>query len=253
MPTVIGAIADKWNSIGGPNSFLGQPITDEMDFSEDGRVSVFQGGSIYWWPDVGPFVVGEMFVHYTGMNCFGDTDGSGSDEPYAVMGLSIPGLPDRSLRTQIQSDVDGGESRPEMIELYRGQPRGMTIAYQLMEHDQGNPEQYRDVMQGVAASITAGAAQAVKLIPTVGPILGPAAGPLLSLLNPIIGDGLGKLLNLGDDIIGKGSIVLSAKEMVMMAVRPNIVEKAVGHKIATPLLTGEGASYKLYFGNVITP
>jgi|UPI00047FAA0D hypothetical protein len=54
----------------------------------------------------------------------------------------------------------------------------------------------------------------------------------------------------GDDLIGEGSIVLSAKEM---ASRPNQVEKNVGFKIPSPLLLGDGGSYRIYFGGVIAP
>src|SRR5262249_53310865 len=143
---------------------------------------------------------------------------------------------ERSFRTGIHNEVDGGDTRPEVIELYRGQPRGITIAYSVMEHDSGNPEHYREAIRGVASAATGAAAEAVKLIPKIGPILGPAAGPLLALLNPVISDALEGLLGLGDDLIGKGSIVLSTKELVRMAARPNQVEKNVGFKIPSPLL-----------------
>lgn len=51
MPTVIGLIRDKWISLGGPQSFLGQPLTDELTTPDGvGRFNHFQGGSIYWTP-----------------------------------------------------------------------------------------------------------------------------------------------------------------------------------------------------------
>lgn len=190
MPAVYGAIGDKWHQLGGPNSFLGVPVEDETDFPENGRISVFHGGSIVWWPDVEAFAIGEMFIHYTGLNCFHDASGVGSDEPYAVLGVSVPSMPDRSFRTVIYGGVDGGDTRPEVIELCRGQLRGMAISYSLMEHDSGNPEQYRDGMRGVASAATGAVAEAVKFIPKIGPILAPAAGPLLALLNPTISDAL---------------------------------------------------------------
>ncbi|MCA1455940.1 hypothetical protein I6F35_22495 [Bradyrhizobium sp. BRP22] len=189
MPAVYGAM-DKWHQLGGPNSFLGVPVEDETVFSENGRISVFHGGSIVWWPDVGAFAIGEMFIHYTGLNCFHDTSGVGPDEPHAVLGISVPSMPDRSFRTVIHGDVDGGDTRPEVIELCRGQPKGMAISYSLMEHDSGNPEQYRDAMRGVASAATGAVAEAVQLVPEIGPILAPAAGPLLALLNPTISDAL---------------------------------------------------------------
>lgn len=253
MPTVIGAIADKWNELGGPNSFLRQPVTDEMDFSEDGRVSVFEGGAIYWWPDVGAVAMGEMFVHYTGLNCFSTTGGPGSDEPYVVIGVAAPNREPVSVRTQVHEDVDGGGTRPELIELYRGPPAGITIVYQLMEHDHGNPDDYKAAMQGVAALASAGVTALIKLIPKIGPVLASAAGPVLGMLTAPIGDALGKLLGLGDDRIGNGTLVLSPKDMVLMAIAQHNSERNVGFKIASPLLVVDGGNYKVYFGGVKTP
>jgi len=45
--TVQGAIAVKWNQLGGANGVLGNPTTSELDFN-GGKVSHFQGGDIYW-------------------------------------------------------------------------------------------------------------------------------------------------------------------------------------------------------------
>lgn len=54
MPTVIGAILEKWMRLGGPASFLGQPLTDELTTPDGvGRFNHFQGGSIYWTPGTG--------------------------------------------------------------------------------------------------------------------------------------------------------------------------------------------------------
>ena len=50
-PTVIGAIREKWLSLGGTTSFLGQPLTNETKTPDGiGRFNHFQGGSIYWTP-----------------------------------------------------------------------------------------------------------------------------------------------------------------------------------------------------------
>jgi hypothetical protein len=49
-----GAIRDKWASLGWETSYLGYPLTDEIDWTDlrdhsSGRVSRFQGGSISFW------------------------------------------------------------------------------------------------------------------------------------------------------------------------------------------------------------
>jgi uncharacterized protein with LGFP repeats len=54
MPSVIGDIRDKWISLGGPQSFLGNPLTDETPTPDGrGRFNHFEGGSIYWTPTTG--------------------------------------------------------------------------------------------------------------------------------------------------------------------------------------------------------
>jgi uncharacterized protein with LGFP repeats len=55
---VYGAILAKYNSIGGPRSFLGLPTSDEMDNTGGGRVSYFQHGKIVWTSDGGAVVTG---------------------------------------------------------------------------------------------------------------------------------------------------------------------------------------------------
>jgi uncharacterized protein with LGFP repeats len=52
---VYGAILDKYNSIGAAASFLGLPITDELQFG-NGRISYFQHGRIVWTPTGGAHV-----------------------------------------------------------------------------------------------------------------------------------------------------------------------------------------------------
>ena len=55
---VHGDIRAKWASLGWERSFLGYPVSDEMDTPDgSGRYSVFQGGSIYWTPQHGAWVV----------------------------------------------------------------------------------------------------------------------------------------------------------------------------------------------------
>ncbi len=57
MPTqfaVGGDIGSKWAALGGASSFLGQPLTNELTTPDGiGRYNHFQGGSIYWTPQIG--------------------------------------------------------------------------------------------------------------------------------------------------------------------------------------------------------
>lgn len=55
---VHGLIGNRWSGLGSQSSFLGYPVTDELGLPDGhGRVSVFQGGSVYYAPGVGTFEV----------------------------------------------------------------------------------------------------------------------------------------------------------------------------------------------------
>ena len=58
-PAVIhGDIRAKWASLGYEKSFLGYPISDEMDTPDGGRYSIFDRGYIAWTPQKGARVIG---------------------------------------------------------------------------------------------------------------------------------------------------------------------------------------------------
>lgn len=253
MPSVIGEIRKKWLALGGEKSWLGNPISNETKFTEGGRVSYFQRGAIYWWPDTGAIELDDVIVHYTGLICFSETSsdqGSNSDEPYAVFGVISP-TGTSTTRTQVYNDVDSGESRPDLLQIYRGKPRGLTISTLLMEHDSDNPDAYKAAMNSAVTVAFKGIEFLIEMIPVAGPIISTVAAPLLAAVAPGVAKELHAALNLGDDKIGVATIALSAKQMIVLAARTaNSVERGVGFKVATPLLSAHGADYKVYFGVV---
>lgn len=253
MPKVIGEIRKKWLALGGEKSWLGSPISNELKFTEGGRVSFFQRGAIYWWPDTGAIDLNDVVVHYTGLVCFSETSwdqGSDSDEPYAVLGVAFPNGT-VVKRSRVYDDVDSGESRPDLLEIYRGKPRGLTISTLLMEHDEANPDKYKSAMESAVALGFKGLTTLIEFIPGVGPIISAVADPILAAVAPGVSKELHKALNLGDDRIGAVTLALTAKQMIVLAARTtNSVERGVGFKVATPLLSAHGADYKVYFGIV---
>lgn len=50
---VHGLIGANYKFIGGPNSVLGLPTSDELPLANGGRYSLFQNGAIYWTPEGG--------------------------------------------------------------------------------------------------------------------------------------------------------------------------------------------------------
>jgi trimeric autotransporter adhesin len=54
---VWGLIHDKYMALGGPSGPLGLPTSDETATAGGGRVSIFQGGRVYWSPETGAHAV----------------------------------------------------------------------------------------------------------------------------------------------------------------------------------------------------
>ena len=257
---VHGAIGARYDQLGGASSWLGLPLSDEIDMSEGGRANVFDRGTIYWWPDVGAIDLNEVLVHYTGLMCFGETNTDGalsdSDEPYAIIGVVTPSG-SSEIRSNIYDDVDAGESRPDLIELYKGLPQGMTLSVLLMEHDEGDPDKYRalvgQVVDKAMEKLAPAIAEIVGPVPVFGPALALAASAGLPLLVPTISDFLNDALGMDDEVLGWPVINITAKQMVVLSARTlNSDVNGVGFKVETPLISSQGASYKVYFGLVTT-
>lgn len=85
----------------------------------------------------------------------------------------------------------------------------------------------------------------------VGPVLGAAAGLALAEFGDDIAAFLNSLLGTDDDKIGFVTVPLTTKQMVVLAARtPNSVFSGIGYKAETPLISGQGGDYKVYFGLV---
>ena len=250
---IYGDIRAKWESLGWETSYLGYPTSDEVDFAEGGRANEFEHGGIYWWPDTGAIDLRDVIVHYTGLHCFGETDwdqGSTADEPYAILAVTTPQIA-TTTKTQTYSGVDGGETRPDLLEIYRGRPYGINIGSVLMENDFGDPNKYKEQVQAVVMGVHTAGTLALGLIPVVGPIIAAIAGPALGTLMPSIGGAISDAFDWGDDRVGSSTVTLSGKQMVLLAARtPNSNFNGIGFKAESPLMSGLGASYKTYFGIV---
>lgn len=251
--TIYGDIRARWSELGWENSYLGYPVSDEVDFADGGRANEFQNGGIYWWGDTGAIDLRDVVVHYTGLHCFGETDwdqASDSDEPYVIFAMSSPQHV-WGLTSRVYNDVDGREQRPDLLELYRGRPYGLNIGIVLMEYDFGDPNKYKDeVVQVVTGVHTVGTA-ALGLIPVAGPIIAAIVGPSLGALMPKIGGALSDAFDWGDDRIGSTTVTISARDLVLLAARTgNSTYGAIGFKRESELISGLGASYKVYIGVV---
>jgi len=245
---VYGGIRAKWSSMGWEMSWLGYPTSGETDLPEGGRVETFEHGALYWWPDTGAIDLGDVVVRYRGMNCFGETDeASGSDEPYFIVGVVAADGAKPTFRTGVYGDVDGGGSFPDPgTPVYRGRPWGVVLSTTVMEHDEGDPDKYRDqVTAGVAAAM--GGLEAAIAATGVGAPLAAAVAPVLAGLGKLLVDGINSLLGTGDDVIATVPVTLTAKQLCTLVGSGLHAERDIRHHVATPLATDGEASYKAYF------
>lgn len=246
-----GDIRRRWAELGWERSYLGYPTSDESNFPDGGRVNSFQKGGIYWWSDTGALDLNDVILHYTGLVCLRETgEVSGADEPYVLFGVVSP-FSGAGFKSQTYSGVDSDTSRPDLLELYRGKPNGLIIEVTLMENDHGDPEKFRkEIQTAMTAAHTVGTA-ALGLIPVVGGAIAAVVGPLIQKFIPDVAKALNSFLGLGDDKIGSERIVLTGKDLILLARRTNNSNyKNVGYKFSTNNLRGHNANYKIYFGLV---
>lgn len=246
-----GDIRRRWAELGWERSYLGYPTSDESNFPDGGRVNSFQRGGIYWWPDTGALDLNDVVLHYTGLVCLRETgETSGADEPYVLMGVVSP-FSSAAFRSQTYSSVDSDTSRPDLIEIYRGKPNGLILEITLMENDHGDPEKFRKEIQTAMTAAHGLGTAALGLIPVVGGAIAAVVGPLIQKFIPEVAKAVNNLFGFGDDKIGSERIVLTGKDLILLARRTNNSNyKNVGYKFSTNNLRGHNANYKVYFGIV---
>lgn len=111
---VHGAIRAHWASLGWEKSFLKYPISDELVvFGGAGRISHFQGGSIYWSPTAGIRVLKEKVrVHVkilTAPTSFTlDEQFAAMQEVFAIAGIRVDCASTQNLSLPSLNDVDVG-------------------------------------------------------------------------------------------------------------------------------------------------
>jgi hypothetical protein len=241
---VYGAIRARWEFLGWERSFLGYPVSDELKFDEGGRVSVFQGGEVYWWPDTDAIELHHVVVRYAGMHAFGVSSGSSTDNTYGILG--VVGADSEFATRTPRRDIRSGGSHADAVELYRGRPTGLTISSTVIEHDYGDPESYLGAAKQAVEAAGTAVAGLVTLIPYVGPFLGAAVIAGVAEAGDDIAAWVAGIV--GDDVMGSAQNTLTPKQLAVLAGRTGDSHFAgLTYKFETPLLSDRDASYKFYF------
>jgi hypothetical protein len=244
-------IEHRYDLLGNTRSFLGFPISDfKLDPNDpESGVATFEGGDIYFWKDLGAIEIHEVSVRFVAFHCFGETDElSGSDEVYLTFGVVPLDVSRRAThQTRIHNQVDAGDTRPDLIDLYTGPPGGLVISVNLAEHDEGDPEAYKDQVDAAVDKAAEGVVAALGEIPVLGVPLALTAEVLLFVGGPALKEEINDLLGTEDDHVGTVEVVLSTKDLLRLTREPpHEVEGTLAH-VESPLISGDGASYKAYF------
>ena len=186
-------------------------------------------------------------LRYKGINCFGETDEfSESDEIYLITIVTTIESGKVVVRTEkhpvgmnVYEEVDQGASFAGPIApCYSGSLRDLSIAVLLREHDEGDPNAFRDKVDGV---VQAGAA-ALALV----------SGVMLPVVaEELIVDAVNALIGSEDDLIAQVSRTFTGRELVLEMQKPPVRERDVAFTFFTDH-RGEGATYKVYFDVVET-
>jgi hypothetical protein len=245
--TARAAIDGHWQKHRGG---LGNPVQGGQLFVVDrdgGRASMYEGGTVYWWPDKGPIAVTRVVVRYRGMNCFSETDEwSGSDEPYLIIGFQGEGGQGTHSPTHYRN-VDAGGSFPYPIfDVYDGSPgRGLLLPVVLMERDQGDPAHYHSLVATATGAVIGGVITVVGLVASAG--VAAAATPVLVSATPFIVEAIDSALGSEDDHVGQTVLAIPAKDLCWRWQQPFLAERDIQYDLATDLITDDDAGYKAYF------
>ena len=166
------SIAYAYDLLGNTRSFLGFPTDDfHHDPAEDDAfVAYFDNGYIFSWADVGAVPIRELLIKFTGFHCFGETDEpSDSDEPYFINGV-VPIVTGDSVSSmsRIYDDVDAGTTVPDDFLMFQGPPQAVSVTITLFEHDLGDPNEYKALVDQALDKAAEAATAAVATIPVVG-------------------------------------------------------------------------------------
>jgi hypothetical protein len=243
---VHGAIRQKLLDLG--VATVGFPTSDELAFASGGRASHFTKSGIYWWPDTGALFLknDKVAVNYSGLLAIEEMDwdqGSNSDEPYVTVGAVAP-HGRKTIQSSVYSDVDSGEGRSQVIEVYRGRPEGIDLSSVVMESDFGDPN---DTRAGVTAAVGLGMSALEAAIAVESPLVASLAAPILAEIAPDIAHWVDGALGLGDDLIGSKTRFVSAKEMIQRALGTNLSWKGVTYSFYEGPFTGGGSRYGVGF------
>ena len=188
-------------------------------------------------------------VRYRGFRCDKTTDGPGSDEIYVIIAASFadpagrPGTVTEKHPDAIIENVDNGEIFGDAgRNVYQGRPQNLFLTVTVMEHDQGNPYEYRDAVNTAAVGAYATLVSSYPPLLFAEPLTGyPVSRAVLDFSAAVEG-----ALGAGDDVIGTTTRLISTDEMRSLANQPSADDQGTHYNFFTEH-RGHGGVYRVYF------
>ena len=205
-----------YDQLGGPRSFLGWPLSDFVPDPDDpgSGVTRFEGGAIYYWPDLGAIEMREVALRFVGFHCFRlrptrprrrtrSTSRSASFRPSSSSraptrrGLSARWtLASRTVTSTPWSSTVGlppeRPCRSTLVGTTRATPTSTGISSRRASTKRPTPPW--------------GARPAS---PVVGAVLVVVGGFVLEVVKPALTDAINGLIGTGDDLIGTVLLALT--------------------------------------------
>ncbi len=188
-------------------------------------------------------------VRYRGFFSRETTTGPGNDEIYAIVSISFvyptggPGTFTGMHPAGIVRDVGSNEAHGDPGRMvYRGEPLNLLLTVTLMEHDQGDPQQYtKEVRLAVYNALNT--LNVPSLTTAVYLSLWFIKDAVTTVENAV-----NEVLGTGDDVISTTSRLITADEMKSMANRDGAKpsERGISYDFFTEH-RGQGGIYKVYF------
>lgn len=196
-----------------------------------------------------------IVLRYRGLRCYGETDWDGDDtpaedEPYLGI-IAVAPSSTKEVVTAIYTGVDAGDTREDLIELYRGEARGVGLALTLFEHDFSDPAAMERLVKQVADKAGPLLGGALVGVPVVGPYLAVAFEAAWAEYGDDVVRWLNDTFDFGDDLIGTTSLFLSGHQLRELAAAAWREDGGLQFKVESPLVSGDGASYKAVFDVVV--
>jgi hypothetical protein len=145
--------------------------------------------------------------------------------------------------------VDAGTTVPDDFLMFQGPPQAVSVTITLFEHDLGDPNEYKALVDQALDKAAEAATAAIATIPVVGTPLAAVGQVAYDVAGPSLKDEINNWLGTADDRIASTTLSYSVKDVLRLARTAGAGDQP--GRIETPLLSGDGASYRAYFDFVI--